>query len=68
MLVCRGVCALVGAVVAVIAVSLAGGGPAVAASSYSYVVMFSDSGDYIGGGLPREFDSGNARIAVSGTR
>ncbi len=40
--------------------------PAAAQGATSSVVMFSDSGDYIGGGQPRLFHAGNARIGVSG--
>jgi hypothetical protein len=36
-----------------------GGGTAPAATQdVAYVVMYSDSGDYIGGGTQREFDPG----------
>jgi hypothetical protein len=45
---------------------VAGAAPAGGAVSASYVVMYSD-GDYIGGGVQRIFDSGNATINVSGT-
>lgn len=40
--------------------------PASAATATS-VVMLSDSGDYIGGGIPRVFHPGNAQITVSGS-
>jgi uncharacterized protein (TIGR03437 family) len=45
-----------------------GGGTATATpATVAYVVMYSDTGDYIGGGTQREFDPGNASITVSGT-
>jgi hypothetical protein len=56
----------VGAVVGLTAL-VAGAAPAGATGSPSYVVMYSDTGDYIGGGVQRVFDSANAAIAVSGS-
>jgi Fibronectin type III domain len=52
----------------VIFMTLLGGGPAhtSAATSASYVVMFSD-GDYIGGGTQRRFDPTNATISIGGS-
>jgi Tol biopolymer transport system component len=52
---------------AIIACAFAGSGAATGGGSTSQVVMFSDRGDYIGGGSQREFDSTNAEISVSGT-
>jgi len=46
---------------------MGGAGAVSATAPSSVVVMFSDAGDYIGGGVPREFDSGNGQISVSGT-
>src|ERR687885_132792 len=40
--------------------------PAQAASG-TWITMFSDPGDWIGGGTPRVFDSTNASISVGGT-
>jgi IPT/TIG domain-containing protein len=53
---------------AVVALLVLGGGAATAApATVAYVVMYSDTGDYIGGGTQREFDPGNASIAVGGS-
>lgn len=41
--------------------------PAAHAASATSVVMLSDSGDYIGGGVPRLYHPGNAQISVSGS-
>src|SRR3712207_3323194 len=41
--------------------------PAALAASATSVVMLSDSGDYIGGGVPRWYHPGNAQISVSGS-
>jgi hypothetical protein len=57
----------VGVVLAALAVFAGGGTTSAATGPASYVVMFSDSGDFIGQGLQREYDSGNAQISLSGT-
>src|SRR5256885_8311921 len=53
--------AIVGALV------LGGGAASATAGTVAYVVMYSDTGDWIGGGTQREFDPGNGSIAVSGS-
>jgi len=56
------------ALLAVVGSRLLGGGAANATpATVAYVVMYSDTGDYIGAGTQREFDPGNASITVSGT-
>jgi uncharacterized protein (TIGR03437 family) len=56
------------ALLAVLGSLVFGGGTATATpATVAYVVMYSDSGDYIGGGTQREFDPGNASITVSGS-
>ncbi|MDQ5807348.1 MAG: hypothetical protein M3320_01600, partial [Actinomycetota bacterium] len=37
------------------------------ASAFSAVTMFSEPGDYIGGGVERIFHPANASISISGT-
>ena len=54
------------ALLAMLAVAVAFPAQAGAASS-SFVVMFSDPGDWIGGGGQRLFDAANARITLSGS-
>jgi RTX calcium-binding nonapeptide repeat (4 copies) len=56
---------IVRGVVAVIAALVLA--PAAHAASATSVVMLSDSGDYIGGGVPRLYHPGNAQISVSGS-
>jgi Ca2+-binding RTX toxin-like protein len=41
--------------------------PSALAAEATSVVMLSDSGDYIGGGVPRWYHPGNAQISVGGT-
>ena len=53
-----------GVVAVVVALVLA---PAAHAAGATSVVMLSDSGDYIGGGVPRLYHPGNAQISVSGS-
>jgi hypothetical protein len=53
-----------GVVAVVAALALA---PAAHAASATSVVMLSDSGDYIGGGVPRLYHPRNAQISVSGS-
>src|SRR5947207_2770611 len=53
--------AIVGALV------LGGGAASATAGTVAYVVMYSDTGDWIGGGTQREFDPGNGSIAVGGS-
>src|SRR5438477_12312835 len=61
-----GVCTAGLAIIATM-VLLVGGSASAAASPPAYVVMYSDAGDYIGGGIQREFDSSNGQVSVSGT-
>lgn len=53
-----------GLVAVILALVLA---PSAFAASATSVVMLSDSGDYIGGGVPRWYHPGNAQISVSGS-
>jgi IPT/TIG domain len=56
------------ALLALVGSLVLGGGAATATpTTVAYVVMYSDTGDYIGGGTQREFDPGNASIAVGGS-
>ena len=41
--------------------------PSALAAQATSVVMLSDSGDYIGGGVPRWYHPGNAQISVTGS-
>src|SRR4051794_11207733 len=47
--------------------ALGGGAARATAGTVAYVVMYSDTGDWVGGGTQREFDPGNGSIAVGGT-
>ena len=49
------------------ALSLGGGTATATPGTVAYVVMYSDTGDYIGAGTQREFDPGNASITVYGS-
>jgi hypothetical protein len=56
------------ALLAFVVLLVLGGGAATATpATVAYVVMYSDTGDYIGAGTQREFDPGNASITVSGS-
>lgn len=60
----RVVCA---ALLAIVGSLVLGGGANATPATVAYVVMYSDTGDWVGGGTQREFDPGNASITVSGT-
>jgi hypothetical protein len=63
----RAVATAFAGIVAVAGLLLGGSAPArAAAGSPEYVVMYSD-GEWVGGGIQRQFDSGNAQISVSGS-
>src|SRR5438045_7779655 len=49
------------------ALALGGGAATATPGAFAYVVMYSDTGDWIGGGTQREFDPGNGSIAVGGS-
>src|SRR2546423_10340656 len=49
------------------ALALGGGTATATPGTVAYVVMYSDTGDYIGAGTQREFDPGNASITVYGS-
>ncbi|MFL5915038.1 MAG: IPT/TIG domain-containing protein [Gaiellaceae bacterium] len=55
------------ALLAIVGSLALGGGTATATpATVAYVVMYSDTGDWVGGGVQREFDPGNASITVYG--
>lgn len=55
------------ALLAVVGSLVFGGGSATATpATVAYVIMYSDTGDWVGGGSQREFDPGNAAITVYG--
>ncbi len=53
-----------GALAVILALVMA---PSALAASATSVVMLSDSGDYIGGGVPRWYHPGNGQISVTGS-
>ena len=56
------------ALLAVVGSLVLGGGAATATpATVAYVVIYSDTGDWVGGGTQREFDPGNAAITVYGS-